>query len=235
MLTKQLARLSRDIGQKSKAKISMGFEPYLMEKTSSLSWSMVITLLVWAVSIPLFGAAAAGQTTKARLKVATDGLPSGHGTPEGAACDLARSLINRDPTLFSATSIRLYAGGNGPEAYARFLHESVQNMKAEAAREEPSRQGSKSIGKVFAARHLSRSGPVSYGYAAFGFEDIMFVDIGVYLHNGQRAMNRTLVIKDQDGKWYVHPAPDVSPLLSEGLNEEKESVLDLTDVYELER
>jgi hypothetical protein len=107
-------------------------------------------------------------------------------------------------------------------------------MKAEAAREEPSPRGPKSIGKVFAARHLSRSGPVSYGYEAFGFEDIMFVDIGVYLHNGQRAMNRTLVIKDQDGKWYVHPAPDVSPLLSEGLNEEKESVLDLTDVYELE-
>jgi hypothetical protein len=47
-------------------------------------------------------------------------------------------------------------------------------------------------------------------------------------------MNRTLVIKDRDGKWYVHPAPSTSPLLSEGLNEEKESVLELTDVYELE-
>jgi hypothetical protein len=206
-----------------------------MEKTSSLSWSIVIALLVWAVSMQLFGAAAAGQTKKVKLKVAADGLPSGNGTPEGAACDLARSFINRDPTLFAATSIRLYAGGKGPEAYARFLHEAVEDMKAEAVREKPSQEEPKSIGKVFAARHLTRSGPVSYGYAAFGFQDIMFVDIGVYLHNGQRAMNRTLVIKDQDGKWYVHPAPDVSPLLSEGLTEEKESVLDLTDVYELER
>jgi len=49
----------------------------------------------------------------------------------------------------------------------------------------------------------------------------MFADIGVCLHNGERAMNRTLVMKDKDGRWYVHPAPDVSPLLSEGLNEEK--------------
>jgi len=104
----------------------------------------------------------------------------------------------------------------------------------EAGRHEPSPQGPKSIGKVFAARHLSKSGPVSYGFTAFGFEDIMFVDIGVYPHNGERAMNRTLVIKDRDGKWYVHPDPSASPLLSDGLNEEKASVEDLTDVYELE-
>jgi hypothetical protein len=47
-------------------------------------------------------------------------------------------------------------------------------------------------------------------------------------------MNRTLVVKDRDGKWYVHPDPSADPLLSNGLNEEKASVLDLTDVYELE-
>src|SRR6266850_1776949 len=83
-------------------------------------------------------------------------------------------------------------------------------------------------------RLFSKSGPASFGYAAFGFEDIMFVDIGVYLHSGERALNRTLVIKDKDGKWYVHPDPTASPLLSDGLNEEKASVLDLTDVYEQE-
>jgi hypothetical protein len=166
--------------------------------------------------------------------VAVDGLPSGHSTPEGAACDLARSFINRDTKLFSSTSIRLYAGGTGPEAYAQFLKETIQSIKAEAAKKEPSPQGPRSIGKVFAARHLSKSGPVSYAYAVFGFEDIMFVDIGVYLRNGERAMNRTLVIKDRDGKWYVHPDPFVSPLLSDGLNEEKASVEDLTDVYQVE-
>ncbi len=177
----------------------------------------------------------ARQTPKQELKVAADGLPSGHDTPEGAACDLARAFINRDESLFSRTCVRLYAGGKGPEAYAKFLRETLQSIEQEAAKKEPSPQGPKSIGKVFAARHLSKSGPVSYGDATFGFQDIMFVDVGVYLHNGERALNRTLVIKDRDGKWYVHPAPSVSPLLSEGLNEEKPSVLDLTDVYELER
>lgn len=48
-------------------------------------------------------------------------------------------------------------------------------------------------------------------------------------------MNRTMAIKVSDGKWYVHRAPSVSPLSSEGLNKEKESVLDLTDVYEPEQ
>ena len=48
-------------------------------------------------------------------------------------------------------------------------------------------------------------------------------------------MNQTMVIQDSEGQWYVHPAPSVSPLPSEGLKEEKESVLDLTDVYELEQ
>ena len=113
------------------------------------------------------------------------------------------------------------------------MHQTTERIKAEASKKKPSPRGPKSIGKVFAARHLSKSGPVSYGYAAFGFEDIMFVDVGVYLQNGERAMNRTMVVKDRDGKWYVHPAPYVSPLLSEGLNDENNSVLDITDVYQL--
>ena len=178
---------------------------------------------------------ARGQVTKPKLRVAVDGFPSGHDTPEGAACDLARAFINRDEKLFSTTCVRLYAGGNGPAEYAEFLKDTVQSIKAEAAKKQPSPYGPKSIGKVFAARHLSMSGPVSYGYAGFGFEDIMFVDVGVYRHNGERALNRTLVIKDSDGKWYVHPDPSASPLLSAGLNEEKASVLDITDVYELVR
>jgi hypothetical protein len=205
-----------------------------MKKYKSHSWLSLVTLAICAF-LPLMPVAAGRQTAKPQLRVAADGLPSGHDTPEGAACDLARSFINRDDKLFSSTSIRLYGGGNGREAYAKFLQETVQRIKAEATKNESSPQGPKSIGKVFAARHLSNSGPVSYGYATFGFEDIMFVDIGVYLHNGERAMNRTMVIKDRDGKWYVHPAPYLSPLLSEGLNDEGNSVLDITDVYQFER
>lgn len=188
-----------------------------------------VVLLVSIFPFLLFAA------IKPKLKVAADGFPSGHETPEGAACDLARSFINRDYRLFSATSIRLYAGAKGPETYARFLEQTVQQMKEEADKKQPSLQGPKSIGKVLAGRHLSKTGPVSYGESVFGFEDIMFVDVGVYLHNGERALNRTLVIKDRDGKWYVHPAPQASPLLCEGLNEERASVLDVSDVYDLDR
>jgi hypothetical protein len=178
---------------------------------------------------------ATAQTVKPKLRVSADGFPSGHDTPEGAACDLARAFINRDEKLFSATSIRLYAGPDGPPAYAHFLQDVVRNIKEEAAKTVLSPQAPKGIGKVFAARHLTKSGPVSYGYASFGFQDIVFVDVGVYLQNGDRSMNRTLVIKDKDGKWYVHPNPSVSPLLSEGLNEEPSSVLDLADAYAIER
>jgi hypothetical protein len=203
-----------------------------VKRTRSHSPSLLTALVICAI-LPLLSGAAGKQTTKPKLSVAADGLPGGHDTPEGAACDLARSFINRDEKLFSATSIRLYGGGNGREGYAKFLQATVESIKAEAAKKEPSPRGPRSIGKVFAARHLSKSGPVSFGYAAFGFEDIMFVDIGIYLQNGDRAMNRTLVIKDKDGRWYAHPDPSASPLLCDGLNEEKASVEDLTDVYEL--
>ena len=195
---------------------------------------LFLPTLVVLTCLSVLSGAAGQQSAKPKLRVASDGLPSGHDTPEGAACDLARSFINRDEKLFSSTSIRLYGGGKGREEYEKFLQKTVQSIKAEGAKKEPSPYGPKSIGKVFAARHLSKSGPVSFGYAVFGFEDIMFVDIGVYLYNGERAMNRTLVIKDSDGKWYVDPDPSASPLLSDGLNEESASGVDLTDVYELE-
>ncbi len=98
-----------------------------MKKPQSHSWLVLIALLVCAFPI-LLCSVAAKQTTKPKLKVAADGLPSGHDTPEGAACDLARSFINRDQRLFSDTSIRLYAGGNGPGPYAKFLQENIQSI-----------------------------------------------------------------------------------------------------------
>jgi hypothetical protein len=88
---------------------------------------------------------------------------------------------------------------------------------------------------VFASRPLSRSGPASYGYAVFDFQDVRFVGVGVFLHDGGRALNRTLVIKDRSGKWYVHPLPGSSPLLSFGLNEESASTTDFSEVYRIER
>lgn len=191
----------------------------------------VASVVIAAVAILVL--ASASPAPKPKLKVAADGFPTGRDTPEGAACDVVRSLINRDEKLFRSTCIRLYAGGKGPAAYAKFLRDTVENIRAEAARKAPSPGGPKTIDKVYAARHLTLSGPASFGYAVFDFQDIMFVDVIVHLCDGDRSLMRNLVIKDTDGKWYVHPAPEVSPLLCEGLDEEKPSTLDLTDLYEL--
>ncbi len=182
------------------------------------------------------GLAVAADSTKPKLRVADDGFPAGHETPEGVACDLARAFIERDAMLFKNTCIKLYAGGDGPEDYAKFLQDTVENIKQEAAKAEPSPGGPKSIGKVFAARHLTKNGPASYGYATFGFQDIMFVDVGAFLHNGKRSLNRTLVIKDRDGKWYAHPLPGAgSGLLGDGLNDEDASERDFAEAYDVDK
>ena len=169
------------------------------------------------------------------LKVAADGFPGGHETPEGAACDLARAFINRDETLFQKICLRPYATDKGPPEYAEFLKSTAEGIKAEAGRKEEPARGPKAIGKVFAARHLTKKGPASYGHSAFDFKDVMFVDVGVMLHGDKRALNRTLVVKDSDGKWYVHPLPAVSPLLSDGLNDEEASKQDFSQVYRVQK
>lgn len=61
----------------------------------------------------------------------------------------------------------------------------------------------------------------------------MFVDVGVFLQNGETALNRTLVVKDRDGKWYVHPDPRSDPLLSQGLNDENPSTKDFSEYYDV--
>jgi hypothetical protein len=185
------------------------------------------------VSAAWFCSAVTCQTTKPKIRVAPDGFPTGHDTPEGVASDIARALINRDVALFNGSCVRVYAGGKARDDYSRFLQTTVENIKREAAKKVPSPYGPKSIAKVFAARHLTSNGPASYGYAGFDFQDIMFVDVLLNLQNGERSLNRTMVIKDRDAKWYVHPVPDVSPLLSQGLNEEKASVQDFSEVYDL--
>jgi hypothetical protein len=194
------------------------------------------TIVIFICALMIVLCVSAGDATaKSKLKVVADGFPSGHDTPEGAACDLARAFIKCNLSLFTNTCVRLYGGGKAREDYAAFLTNTVESMKQEAAKKEPSLGGPKSIGKVFAARHLTKDGPVSYGSAVFDFQDIMFVDVGVFLYNGHRSMTRTLMIKDSDGKWYVHPIPNVSPLLCAGLNEESPSKEDFSEAYKIQK
>jgi hypothetical protein len=193
------------------------------------------TLGLVLVFLPLPLSIALAQNSKPGLKVEKDGFPGGHATPEGAACDLARAFIKHDATLFKSACIKPFGGGENRKKYETFLTQTAQQIDKEARKTTPSPNGPKTIGKVFAARHLSRNGPASYGYAVFGFKDVEFVDVGVFLQNGKPALNRTLVIQDADGKWYVYPLPSASPLLSEGLNDESASTQDFTEVYTIKK
>jgi hypothetical protein len=188
----------------------------------------------------VFAAVSAGTARpddrgKPLIKVTADGFPAGHDTPEGAACDLARAFIKRDVRLFRDACIKPFSGGKSRAEYTAFLRETAEAIQEEARRKRPSPEGPKQIAKLFAARALSRTGPANYGRAAFGFRAVRFVDVGVILHNGNKNLNRTLVIKDKSGRWYAHPLPDSSPLLSTGLNDEGVSRMDFREVYRIEK
>jgi hypothetical protein len=168
---------------------------------------------------------------KPKLKLAADGFPTGQDTPEGAASDMARAFIKQDASAFRRICIQPYGAGQARAEYVEYLQGVSKRLKPESvvSADNPIR-----IAKVFAARHLSKNGPASYAYSNFNFQDIMFVDVEVVLRSREKHLRRTMVIKDKDGKWYVHPVPDVSPLLSAGLYDETASVELFTGVYDLE-
>lgn len=182
-------------------------------------------------AIALYIPSIASATPPTSIEVATDGFPQGQGTPEGVASDFARAFIGSDAVGFRRLCIRVYSKGESRAQYKAFLSEVVAGIEEEGRRATPSTGGPAAIGKVFAARRLTSNGPASYGYAAFGFQDVAFVDVGVVLRSGEAALNRTFVVKDRDGKWYVHPAPHLSPLLSDGLNSESSPTKDFSDAY----
>ena len=205
-------------------KLSCGMKPLLFA---------ICTLFL---ALPSHGADFVTPAPKPKLKLAADGFPSGHSTPEGTACDLARAFIANDAALFTTTCVPAYGNDTVRDEYKAFLHGVVESfLKTRSLKLDPAPDNPKTVVKVFAARHLSREGPVTYGRVAFDFQDVMFVDVDAQLNNGEHAVNRTLVVKAKDGQWYVHPAPQLSTLLSEGLDDEGPSTQDFSAVYDLER
>lgn len=159
--------------------------------------------------------------------VAKDGFPTGTGTPEGAACDLARAFIHDDAALFLATCIEPYGTAAARQARHQFLQSVVVQMKLDLAGKPPSPDSPKSIAKCFVARHLGQGATIADGTGADGFQDVMFVDVSARLQNGATQVCRTLVIKNKQGKWLVDPQPESSPLLSPGLDDEAPSTQEL--------
>ena len=136
-------------------------------------------------------------------------------------------------SLFNSACIKPFGGGKGRKEYRAFLQQTAQSIAADGKRATPSPNGPKMIGIVFAARHLSLKGPASYGYAVHGFKEVEFVDVGVFQQDGKPVLNRTLMVQDSDGKWYVYPLPSAEPLLSAGLDTEPNSTREIKDVYTL--
>jgi hypothetical protein len=154
---------------------------------------------------------------------ATDQFPSGAASPEGAACDLVRAFIRSDVDLLKATCIKRYPPAQ--EKFDQFLAMIIRGTEEDKQRGVPHSKNPAKIVKVFAARHLTKNGPASYGYAVLNLQDVMFVDVLARLHDGSSFVNRTMVVKTQKGLWRVHPCPTVDSLLSAGLNQESDSTV----------
>ncbi len=177
------------------------------------------TIFLWLVASRMFASEPA-------VTVAKDGFPTGNHSPEGAACDLARAFIRDDPALFLAACVEPFGDPEARMARHQFLQGVVVQMKMDLAGKDPAPESPKNIAKCFAARHLSKDGPIPYG-ASFGFQDVMFVDVSALLQNGETRLCRTLVIKNKQGQWVVDPQPENSPLLSAGLDDEPPSTQEL--------
>lgn len=151
-----------------------------------------------------------------------DPFPTGQDKAEAVAADYARAFAKGDADLLKRVVVRNFMSGRPGEEYARFQRELADHVGNKTMSKSDPNNPEKIV-KVYAARHLTKQGPASTGYALSGFQDVVFVDVVVRLRSGSEFTQRTLVIKDRDGKWYVDPRPDLSPLLSGGLDEESPS------------
>ena len=142
-------------------------------------------------------------------------LPSGQASPEGAACDMGVAFIKADTDLWKKVTMP-----STKKDYAEFIQEIAGQMEKQKGLSEDQKAGPKEIGICFKMGKLSKDGPNSYSYAAFGMEEIGFVDVGTVNRDGTRGITRTFVCKI-DGKWFALPRPDMFPLLTDGLNDEK--------------
>ncbi len=174
-------------------------------------------------AVPATSTPTAASTTATVAVVAKDGLPTGQDSAEGVACDLARAFAAADATMWSGITVKLPSDDQAHATLEAFVGKTATAMDVEAAKPEAERSGPKDIDTCFKARHLSDANAAAYGATLYHYQDVMFVDVVVKNHDGQESANRTLVVKAADGKWYVHPQPSLSPMLSMGLNGESDS------------
>lgn len=160
-----------------------------------------------------------------------DGFPTGQSTPEGVACDAVRAYINSDHELWLSTLVPsfIYGDENNPKGaenikkYEEFKRMMIEKKKHNA--KDPDFPKMK-IKTIYKARNFSKNGPGSLAYSMFEFTGNMFVDIVVEMGNEKPLRARYHVMQDKNKKWYFEPRPDLTPLLSMGLNEETASTVE---------
>lgn len=84
------------------------------------------------------------------------------------------------------------------EKYKEFLNYTEDCMRKVKQNPRQLNGGPVEILKVYKARYLSKNGPGSYGYAAFDFKNVMFVDVETKMEDGSTYTNRTLVFQKAD-------------------------------------
>jgi len=159
------------------------------------------------------------------IALASDGFPTGRTTPEGVACDFARTFINVDADALLALVVPPLGNGESATEYQAFLDDISAQTREQQARNPADRNAPKRITECYAARPLSRSGPASVAYAVFDYYDLLFVDVVIEECSGNLFTCRTLALMNKDGVWSVLPAPEYYPMLAMGLNEEPDSVI----------
>lgn len=158
--------------------------------------------------------------------IALDGFPTGHATPEAAACDLVRAIIQADPDLLREASLQLPSDTESAILYNKFLDQTESELRAAPGSLVPDLADAQYITTVYKARPLSAPGPKSYAFTVLNLRDVKFVDTQSKMLDGSTLDSRTLVVQTAlDKKWYAIARPDFFPLLSEGLDDEPESTV----------
>lgn len=169
--------------------------------------------------IRTYGVDEAGeQGTGITYEIAADGFPTGSTSPEGAACDAARALVERDGEMLREASIDAFGSEHQKAAYERALTEAADTLEDEAVAPE-------GIVRVFDARLPTMAAPRAEMYARYGVLDVRFVDV-VLDYGEEERVARTLVARTPEKGWGVVVEPGIYPEISEGLAQESESLIE---------
>ena len=143
-------------------------------------------------------------------------LPTSQKTAEGVAADLASAFINTDNELWEKIQLKKLQSKKQYKSFVEAISKQMISLK-----NKDNQSGPKEVIEIRKMGKLSKNGPNSYAYSVFNLTEIGYVDVCVINYDNKKSWNRTFVLK-YEKEWFVLPRPDLFPLLTMGLNNEKE-------------